>query len=74
MMERRVMTYEHESDTWVVEINGYHYTTFCGETFEIIVGPYRIPSRIELAENWYVIMGGDVSFDLCINKEYPIYI
>lgn len=35
MMERRVMKYEYESDTWVVEINGYHYTIFCGEIFEI---------------------------------------
>ncbi|GAA0615762.1 hypothetical protein GCM10009001_36110 [Virgibacillus siamensis] len=73
-MTEGIMTYEYDRDAWVVEINGYQYTLFCGELFELIVGQRNIPSRLELGKDWYIIMEGNVPFDLRICNVYHIYI
>ncbi|GAB3797671.1 DUF5348 domain-containing protein [Virgibacillus kimchii] len=73
-MTEGMMTYEYNRDAWVVELNGYHYTLFCGESFELIVGQYKIPSRLELGLDWYIIMEEDVRFDLRIGNVYHINI
>lgn len=68
------MMFNHHRDSWVVEMNGYQYTLFCGEVFELVIGELKVPCRLELEIDWYIITEGDVKFDLRICEHYDIYI
>lgn len=50
------MTYDRDGACWVVHLNGGSFAVHCGECFEIRVGDWGIPCRLELDLEWYVIM------------------
>lgn len=50
------MTYDRDSDRWMVHMEDGSYGMRCGECLEIrTVGDSGIPCRIELDREWYVI-------------------
>jgi len=68
-----VMIYEHDDNRWIVETDDAVYGLHCGEKLELIIGSHRIPCRLELSTEWYVIME-DVSLVLRTRDTYSVTI
>lgn len=52
------MRYDPEYNRWMVELEGQRYDLHCGEVFVLSIGQYYIPCRIELGNDWYIILPG----------------
>jgi hypothetical protein len=51
------MMYDKSRKCWIVELSDKHYDLHCGESFELIIGSYCIPCRLELGTScWYIIL------------------
>lgn len=58
MSSVREMRFNEQYDCWVVEWNDHRYLLHCGEYFELVLGVIKIPCRLELGQEWYLIMEG----------------
>jgi hypothetical protein len=67
------MIYDHDNDRWIVETGDTVYGLHCGEGFELIIGSHRIPCRLELGVEWYIIME-NVSLILRTRDTYKVTI
>jgi len=65
------MNYDQNQDQWFVELQEREYALHCGESFQLFMARKPMPCRLELAEKWYVVIGG-ASFDLRENEQYMI--
>lgn len=73
-MSRNVdMVYEPLEERWVVELNGRHYGLHCGEVFELNLGRQTIPCRLEMDNEWYILMK-DTRMNLRPQETYKINI
>jgi hypothetical protein len=52
----RPMTYNEELERWEVHMDGWFDDLRCGECLRIQIGGKGIPCRLELDQDWYVIM------------------
>lgn len=52
----RRMSFDDQHDCWTIELNDRRYPLHCGECFELILGTSKVPCRLELDEEWYLIM------------------
>jgi hypothetical protein len=50
------MMYDPIQDRWIVELKGRTYGLHCGECFGLIIGLNQIPCRLELDNQWYIMM------------------
>jgi hypothetical protein len=50
------MMYDPIQNRWIVGLNGRTYGLHCGESFELIIGSNKIPCRLELDDQWYIII------------------
>lgn len=67
------MFYDHLQDRWSVELNGRHYGLHCGECFDLIAGTHAIPCRLEMDEEWFIVIKG-VRMNLRTQDIYTINI
>lgn len=65
------MIYDHDVACWRVALNGRSYPLHCGECFELRIGGDKIPCRLELDRDWYVIVH-DVRFNLREKEVYSV--
>ena len=70
-MNTYTMQYDQGKEQWLVEFGEINYFLHCGESFELYIGKRPMRCRLELANNWYVIMD-NTSFDLRENSQYMI--
>lgn len=73
-MMRGLMIYDNQSDAWTVEGNGLEYKMFCGEIFKMVIGKRKIPCRLELGMDWFIIMDEETKFNLRATNVYQVYI
>jgi hypothetical protein len=68
------MKYNKKLSSWFVVQGEREYMLHCGEWFDLSVGEDKgIPCRLELARQWYVIMGNEgVKLSLRTNEIYKI--
>lgn len=68
------MTYDRELECWFVHIDGRACMMHCGEWFDLWVGEKQsLPCRLELARQWYVIIGtGQVRLNLRTKDTYKV--
>mgnify|MGYP001409542328 CR=1 FL=1 len=56
-MSRHVeMVYDDDLERWMIDLDGRYYGLHCGECFELVIGIMKIPCRLELDSQWYVMM------------------
>lgn len=67
------MMYDHHHNRWIVDIDNTAYGLDCGEKLELIIGSRRIPCRLELSAEWYLIMD-DANLNLRPCETYKIEI
>jgi len=67
------MTYDADSNCWMVHLESGRYPMHCGEFLEIRDGERGIPCRLELDRDWYVIMQ-EVRFYLRKKDTYQIHV
>jgi hypothetical protein len=72
-MNRGVMMYDPCRDRWIVKLNGTIYGVHCGESFELVIGSHNISCRLELDDQWYIIMQ-DVRLNLRAHDSYIVNI
>lgn len=69
----REMTYDPEQERWMVELDGQKHGLHCGELFELKIGKHYIPCRLELGNDWYIVLPG-AQFNLRRWETYKIAI
>lgn len=67
------MKYDPQQDRWVVVMGHREYGLHCGEYFEIWIGKTSIACRLELGNDWYIIMQ-DARFNLRTQDTYRVKI
>lgn len=67
------MFYEPAQDRWIVEMDGRHYGLHCGEIFELNLGSLKVPCRLELDDEWYIVIR-DTRMNLHLQEIYTINI
>jgi hypothetical protein len=65
------MTYGERRRQWMVSFGQQLYGLHCGEHFQIRIGPHQMNCRLELGQQWYVIIE-NVRFNLRIQDHYRI--
>lgn len=74
MMRRRVeMSYDSEQERWIISLENRKYGLRCGEYFHILAGKEKLPCRLELDSEWYIILS-DVRFNLRVQDTYLVSI
>ncbi|MDC3413802.1 DUF5348 domain-containing protein [Aquibacillus sp. 3ASR75-11] len=67
------MIYDNNRECWMMERNGRTFNLHCGECFELIIGNSKMPCRLELDNQWYVIIH-ESRFNLRVREVYKIVI
>lgn len=67
------MKYDQESERWIVVLRGREHGLHCGESFGLSLDEISIPCRLELDQQWYVVMPG-ARFNLRARDTYKIEI
>nr|WP_272437785.1 DUF5348 domain-containing protein [Terrihalobacillus insolitus] len=70
------MKYNEELDSWVVIQESQEMGLYCGESFDLYLEDGKsIPCRIELSNQWYLLLGRyGVKFNLEPKEVYKINI
>jgi hypothetical protein len=73
-MSRNIdMIYDLIQERWVVELNGRHCGLHCGEVFELNLQRQTMPCRLEMDDEWYIILKG-ARMNLRTHETYKINI
>jgi hypothetical protein len=67
------MIYNHDRACWMAELDGRTLSLHCGECFELVIGKNKMPCRLELDSQWYVIIHEE-QFNLRTNDIYRVII
>lgn len=67
------ITYDVGEDRWMVKLDGRKYGLHCGEVFSISIGQHYIPCRLEMDDDWYILLPG-ARFDLRHKETYKVEI
>ncbi|TFJ90633.1 DUF5348 domain-containing protein [Lentibacillus salicampi] len=70
---KTTMIYNPDLECWMVELRGRSYPLHCGECFELLLGRDKLPCRLELDNDWYVIME-EMRFNLREQDSYKVII
>lgn len=56
-MKQGTLIFDVHADRYDIcfDLAGYYGGLHCGETFEVMVGGRWKPTRIEMAEDWYLV-------------------
>lgn len=70
------MSYNKPLECWLVVKDDTGYIMHCGECFELYISDNKcIPCRLELAREWFIVMGSeDLKLNLKKNEVYKIRI
>ena len=52
-MKQGALFYDENTDRF--DINDYHGGLHCGECFDVMIGGRWKPTRIEMADSWYLV-------------------
>lgn len=73
MNSETTMIYDDVQNRWLVDLNNRFYGLHCGECFDLVIGNDRIPCRLELDRDWFVIIQ-DVRMNLRTQDSYKVII
>ena len=56
-MKQGALIFDEQTDRYDIrfDLADYYGGLHCGETFDVMVGGRWRPTRIEMAENWYLV-------------------
>ena len=62
-MKQGALIFDEQTDRYDIrfDLADYYGGLHCGETFDVMVGGRWRPTRIEMAENWYLVGIGKVA-------------
>lgn len=67
------MRFDTDQERWIVKLGNHIYCLRCGEGLELYIGDIPIPGRLEIDQEWYVILKG-VRFNLRPSDKYMVSI
>ena len=70
-MKQGALIFDEQTDRYDIrfDLADYYGGLHCGETFDVMVGGRWRPTRIEMAENWYLV-GIHAYCDACFSGNY----
>ena len=56
-MKQGTLIFDEQADHYDIrfDLSDYYGGLLCGETFDVLVGGRWRPTRMEMAENWYLV-------------------
>lgn len=67
------LNYDKSTDRWYTVTKNNEYPMHCGEAFLIKIGNVKLPCRLEIDNDWYVISNG-IKIRLHPKEQYEIII